>query len=347
MPPDPTSGIPDCCIPRFDENPERIVIDSDGLLGALVISVTSNVTFTGITGPLDFTFGEYKILPETPPDVTSNMSGVPVPIPALNEFTVGGFNIENFANSETQRKKAALAIRQLMRSPDVIGHIEILDLPTLQALAAQVNADAQAANEANPAYEARLIPAPAGGTQNVGFLVKTSRVRIDAVSQERASDTFINPVNGEDETLHDRPPLVLRATVDPNGLTPHPVIVVVNHTAVVHRHRAGGRRGRACPRQTHCPGGVDREPVAGAADRQSGDADPLDRRLQRVSVQRRLHRSDRDPQGSADTRRPDRRRSEPGSGRTQLHQISPICCQPISSTASFSRGRHRSSITCW
>ncbi len=93
-----------------------------------------------------------------------------------------------------------------------------------------MNADAQAANEPNPAYEARLIPAPAGGTQNVGFLVKTSRVRIDAVSQERASETFINPVNGEDETLHDRPPLVLRATVDPNGLNPRPVIVVVNHT---------------------------------------------------------------------------------------------------------------------
>ena len=31
VPPDPTSGVPDCCIPRFDENPERVVIDSDGL----------------------------------------------------------------------------------------------------------------------------------------------------------------------------------------------------------------------------------------------------------------------------------------------------------------------------
>ena len=33
VPPDPTSGVVDCCIPRFDENPERIVIDSDGLVG--------------------------------------------------------------------------------------------------------------------------------------------------------------------------------------------------------------------------------------------------------------------------------------------------------------------------
>ena len=78
------------------------------------------------------------------------MSGVPVPMPAADEFTVGGFNIENFAGDATQRRKAALAIRQLMRSPDVIGHIEILDQATLQALADQVNADAVAAGEPNP-----------------------------------------------------------------------------------------------------------------------------------------------------------------------------------------------------
>ena len=116
-----------------------------------------------------------------------------------------------------------------MRSPDVIGHIEILDLPTLQSLAQQVNADAVAASEPNPGYQALLIPAPLGGTQNVGFLVKTSRVRIDGVSQERAGDTFTNPANGQNETLHDRPPLVLRATVEPSGPNPRPAIVVVNH----------------------------------------------------------------------------------------------------------------------
>jgi uncharacterized repeat protein (TIGR01451 family) len=229
VPPDPTSGIPDCCIPRFDGNPERLVIDSEGLAGSPVLPVTSSVTITNVTGPLDFTFGAYKVLPEAPPAAGANMSGVPVPVPGADEFTVGGFNIENFAGNDTRRRKAALAIRQLMRSPDVIGHIEILDLATLQLLADQVNSDAVASGEPNPAYEAVLIPAPAGGTQNVGFLVKTSRVRIDAVSQERAADTFVNPNNGQAETLHDRPPLVLRATVGPSGLNPRTVIVVVNH----------------------------------------------------------------------------------------------------------------------
>src|SRR6185503_9855292 len=40
VPPDPTSTLIDCCIPRWDENPERIMIDSDGLVGSSVISVT-------------------------------------------------------------------------------------------------------------------------------------------------------------------------------------------------------------------------------------------------------------------------------------------------------------------
>ena len=205
------------------------MIDSDGLLGVGGTSLTSNVAIANVTGPLDFTFGAYKLLPDAPLTAVGGMMGIPVPAPAADEFTVGGFNIENFAGSETQRRKAALAIRQLMRSPDVIGHIEILDQPSLQSLAQQVNDDAVAASEPNPGYEALLIQAPAGGTQNVGFLVKTSRVRIDGVSQERAGDTFTNPANGQNETLHDRPPLVLRATVEPSGPNPRPAMVVVNH----------------------------------------------------------------------------------------------------------------------
>jgi uncharacterized protein len=229
VPPDPTSGVPDCCIPIWDLNPERIMIDSDGLTGASVLSVTSNVTFSNITGPLDFTFDNYKVLPETAPTTSANISAIPVPAAAACEFTVAGYNIENFANNATQRQKASLAIRTVMRYPDIIGHIEILNLVTLQALATQVNNDAIAAGDPNPAYQAFLIQAPAGGTQNVGFLVKTARVQVGSVTQERGGDTFINPNNGQPETLHDRPPLVLHATVDPTGPAPLPVIVVVNH----------------------------------------------------------------------------------------------------------------------
>ena len=234
IPPDPSSLMQDCCIPIFDLNPERIMIDSDGLVGATPISVTSNVTFTNVTGPLDFTFDDYKILPETPPAHSANMSAVPVPTPAAGELTVAGYNIENFNNNATQRQKAALAIRDVLHLPDIVGTIEIFELSGLQALAAEIEAIS------GVHYEARLIEADgtAGDAdQDVGFLIKTSRVQIDSVTQiEKAGcngqpancNTYIDP-DGNPALLNDRPPLVLRATVDAATLNPRQIIVVVNH----------------------------------------------------------------------------------------------------------------------
>ena len=230
VPPDPSSGLPDCCIPIWDLNLERILIDTEGIAGTSVISVTSNVTLSNITGPLDFTFSEYKILPTSPPTTSANISAVPVPTPVTGEFTVAGYNIENFTGGDPQLTKAALAIRNVMHSPDIIGHIEILNLASLQALAAKVNQQTIAAGGPDPMYQAYLIPAPnPSNTQNVGFLVKTSRVQVNGVTQEQAAATFINPVNMMAETLHDRPPLVLRATVSPGTDDEVPVIVIVNH----------------------------------------------------------------------------------------------------------------------
>jgi predicted extracellular nuclease len=99
---------------------------------------------------LDFTFDDYKIDPETPPSHSGNMSAVPVPTPAAGEFTVAGYNIENFNNNATQRAKAALAIRDVLHLPDVIGTIEIFELSGLQALAAEIEAISGVHYEARP-----------------------------------------------------------------------------------------------------------------------------------------------------------------------------------------------------
>ncbi|CAN5890196.1 lamin tail domain-containing protein [soil metagenome] len=227
-PPDPETGLPDCCLDVWDLNPERLVIDTDGLFGSVPLHVTSKVTLSGVTGPLDFSFGAYKLLPESAPIASSNMTAVAVPTPAANEFTVAGYNIENFVGGDIQRRKAALHIRTVMRYPDVIGVIEIGSKAALQSLAEQVNTDAVAAGDSDPQYAAELIPF-GGGTQHVGFLVKTARVLINSVTQERADDTYINPTTGLPEILHDRPPLVLDAVVDPGGTNPGRIIVVVSH----------------------------------------------------------------------------------------------------------------------
>ena len=234
VPPDPTSGLVDCCIPRWDENPERIMVDTDGLVGSTRLNVTSNVTLSNVTGPLDFSFSNYKVLPETTPTAGANMSAVPVPTPAAGEFTVAGYNIENFNNDATQRAKAALAIRDVLHLPDVIGTIEIFELSGLQALANEIE------SISGVHYEAHLIEADGtsgDADQDVGFLVKTSRIQIDSVVQEELAgckgtpatcNTFIDP-EGNPALLNDRPPLVLRATVDAATANPRQIIVVVNH----------------------------------------------------------------------------------------------------------------------
>ena len=227
VPPDPVTGAIDN-VDRWDLNPERIVIDTDGLLNTPPLYVTSKVTLSGVTGPLDFSFGEYKILPATTPVASANLAAMAAPAPAPNEFAIAGYNIENFVGDPLQRQKAALNIREVMQSPDIIGVVEVASEAALQALADEVNAATVAAGGTDPQYVARLIPF-GSGQQHVGFLVKSSRVLIHQVTQERASDTFVNPANGNTETLHDRPPLVLDATVDPGGANPGRVIVVVNH----------------------------------------------------------------------------------------------------------------------
>jgi predicted extracellular nuclease len=221
-----------CCVPRFDENPERIMVDTDGLAGSTRLNVTTGVTLGGVIGPLDFTFGDYKIAPETTPSATPNLVATPVTQPAADEFTVGSFNLENFfstsANFATRLNKASLAIRNVMRSPDIIGVEEVGDIATLTALADKLNLDSGAPS---PAYQAFLVESDDDTEQDidVGFLVKTSRVTVASVTQEGRDTTYINPLNNQPELLNDRPPLILRATIQsPQGLV-FPVTVVANH----------------------------------------------------------------------------------------------------------------------
>jgi predicted extracellular nuclease len=226
VPPDPTTGTPDCCIPRWDENPERLLLDTNARAGAPLNPYTANVVFTNVSGPLDFAFSQYRLVTDSTPAASPNMSAVPVPTAAAGEFTIGHFNVENFNNNATQRQKAALAIRDVMRLPDIIGMIEIFELAGLQALAAEVNAISPGVT-----YQAYLVEgdgASGDADQDVGYLVNTARVQVNSVTQRNATETYTNPNNGQQEILNDRPPLVLSANVQPSGANV-PVFVIVNH----------------------------------------------------------------------------------------------------------------------
>jgi uncharacterized repeat protein (TIGR01451 family) len=247
----PSGTIPP--IPRWDTNPELIRVDSDGLIGGLQINVATAATVTGLIGPLDYGFRRYTILPDpaSPPMTSGGMTATAVTTPTSTEFTVASYNLERFFDDvndpaigepvltttayQNRLTKASLGIRDYLKTPDIVGIVEIENLSTLQALATKINADAIANSQPNPMYTAHLVEGNDVGGIDVGFLVKTAivtgstpRVTVNAVVQELDASVFTNP-NATTETLHDRPPLRLDATVNFASGATFPVQVIVNH----------------------------------------------------------------------------------------------------------------------
>lgn len=232
-------------VPRFDGNPERLRIDSDAI-GAPAIDVTSGATVANLVGPLTWAFRTYSIFPD--PAVTTTVTGLasatPVPAPGAAQFMIAGFNLERFFDTvddpavsdvtltasalEMRLKKASLAIRGLLRSPDILGVQEAENLDVLNMLATRVNTDTVAAGGVDPGYVAFLSEGNDIGGIDVGFLVKSSRVTPIEVVQEGKNTTYTDPGTGQQALLNDRPPLVLRANVAlPSG--PTAITVIVNH----------------------------------------------------------------------------------------------------------------------
>ncbi len=236
-------------IPRFDGNPERLRLDSDSLVGAMKLEVTSGATLMNVTGVLDYTFRCYTILPlpgnQTQASITGNISATPVPEAAANEFTVASFNLERFFDTTDdpgvtdvaltpdgfarRLQKASLSIRNVLKMPDIIGVEEMENLTTLQTLASKINSDAVAAGNSDPKYVGYLEEGNDPGGIDVGVLVKSTRVTVISVTQEGKSTTFVNPANGQNETLNDRPPLLLRATIAAPDRSRFALTVIVNH----------------------------------------------------------------------------------------------------------------------
>ena len=235
-----------CCIPQFDGNPEKLRVDSDGQSGAAKIEIVAGQTLAGLTGVLDYGFRSYTIVPDVQAWIPAGRGqALPVPVASANEFTVAAFNVERFFDTvddpatdevtltpaafELRLAKASLAIRNVLRMPDVLGVVEIENLSTLQTLANRVNTDAVAAGQPNPEYSAHLSEGNDIGGIDSGFLVKTARLDVIAVTQVGKETTYLAPGASSPALLNDRPPLVLEAAVRADDATPYPITVIVNH----------------------------------------------------------------------------------------------------------------------
>jgi uncharacterized protein len=242
------AGLP-CCVPRFDGNPERLRIDSSAQPGSAILNVAAGQRISGITGVLDFAFGSYSILPDPGAGpVTGEQGATSVPVPSATEFTVASANLERFFDEQDdpdhddavlttdavnlRLQKASLSVRHVLRTPDVLGVVEVENLTILQRLAAKINADAVAEGESDPMYVAYLEEGNDIGGIDSGFLVKSSRVDVVGIEQVGKDATYTPPdlaPGAPQPLLNDRPPLVLTAAVHGPVATPFPITVIVNH----------------------------------------------------------------------------------------------------------------------
>ena len=236
-----------CCVPRFDGNPERIRVDSNGNKAFTADQTTEVMTgamVSNITGVLDYSTHAYTILPDLGAQGTvSGLHGFSaVSVPGADRFTIATANLERFFDTTdtpgisdvaltatayaNRRAKVALQICDVMRAPDIIGVEEVENLDVLTDIATSANATPSCGGSQ---YAAFLFEGNDPGGIDDGFLVNLARVDVRDVHQEGKTATYIDPNTGQPALLNDRPPTVLAATVHAAGAAPQNVTVIANH----------------------------------------------------------------------------------------------------------------------
>ncbi len=224
-------GLPG--LPVWDGNPEVFELDPDklGLPNALI---PAGSTFSA-SGVLGYEFGGYELWPTS---YTVDAAALPRPVREATalEYTVGSLNmfrlfddvddpgsqdngaVASPAEYASRLGKLSRYVREVLRAPDVLAVEEVEHLGALEDLAATLAAD-----DPSIAYTAYLVEGNDVGGIDVGFLVGL-RVTVLAVTQLGAAETL--SVDGS--LLHDRPPLLLEATVDVGGVA-NPLEVLALH----------------------------------------------------------------------------------------------------------------------
>jgi hypothetical protein len=190
----PCASAP-CDFQTFDGNRERLRVDSDGVVGSLVVDVSVE-TFLFATGPLDFAAGAYTVLPEVTLEPIGGVEPAWVSGAGDNQFSVASVNLGAPANDaaahDRRMSKASLMARWVLSFPDVIAVQEAEHASVLVELADRINQEAAASGDPVPDYAPVLD----------GFLVKSGRVSV------------VSAVHAATGTLFDHPPVVLRVLID-------------------------------------------------------------------------------------------------------------------------------------
>ena len=241
-----------------------IVVDDEG---GPHYDLTTGDKVEGIVGPLDYTFGQYKVeqLPEPRLFVQPGGRVAPALPPAGSaEFTLASFNLENFfdpiytpgklepcdvdangnpckervtpASYALKLSKAGAAIRDTLGAPTLVAVQEVENIAVLTALA-------QTRELAPYHYMPILLEGLDPRGIDVGLLYRPDRVTIGSVTQRNAcvtTDYGFTDVEARCSAKNDgtldgwwlaaRPPLVIDLTVkSADGVTTLPCTLIVNH----------------------------------------------------------------------------------------------------------------------
>jgi len=173
-------------------NPERILLD-DVLNATPMVNVGDGFT-TAVTGVLDYSFGNFKLLTTTAlTGVDNGLQKEVTKAPDDDELAVATFNVENLTFGNPQAKYDALAATIVgnLQAPDLLAIEEIQDDNGLSGGAGNPDATAEQTwgrlidsivAAGGPTYEYRQIDPVAnadggapGGNIRVGFLFRTDR----------------------------------------------------------------------------------------------------------------------------------------------------------------------------
>jgi uncharacterized protein len=233
--------------PRFDHNPERIMVRSRGQVGATPLALDAETTIDSMIGVMDYFSGAWAVLPDPVGGLVTSGGKTPTAVatPGYADVTIGAFNLLRFfdeindsngaptltaAALDKRLTKTSLAICDFLKTPDILGVVEVENLRVLGLLADRINSTCASA----PAYVPYLVQGNDVGGINVGFLVSNrslgtlARVQVLEVTQFGKTDVINNP-NSTTSILNDRPPLMLRAIVHSGSGSTYPVTVYVNH----------------------------------------------------------------------------------------------------------------------
>lgn len=204
-------------IPRTESVGYTIMVD-DGSAAAhedastLPYTVAKGDVVANVTGPLAYTFDNYKIEPVTVPQIVEGKRPLAtIPAPGTDEITIATFNVENLFDTqdpnpddppkpskavyETKLNRLADVI-VAMGAPTIIGLQEVENIGVLEDLAALPQLAAYQ-------YQAALIDGTDPRGIDVGYLVRGDQATIDGVAAYVAPDGLTN-----------RPPLVITTTIN-------------------------------------------------------------------------------------------------------------------------------------